>query len=249
MAWAGPFADVQVASTASPTSIAFTGFGGTIPIGALLFVIACGNAATFQASSVADNSTQAGTANSYVERGFPNASALESEVYTTEVTRSILATDTITMTLSVTGTRVHGRAFYFTGMLTGGAAGNAHTTANGATVSPITCGATGALTDNGELGVMMSFWKGGAVLSGVSQSTSGYTLATPATGSGGTTSRVECNFSYSTTVPNTGTTAAHAFTSISSGCATLYAFRPAAAAAAAARPRQNVVTPMRRAGA
>lgn len=97
----------QYSSAASATTYLMQSPTSTIPVGSLVVgVIACNNN-TLAASSLADNSTQAGAANSYVI-GTPQGSGVGLSLcvwYCLKTTRAILVTDTITFTQGTAATR------------------------------------------------------------------------------------------------------------------------------------------------
>lgn len=218
----------------------------TIPIGALIVLLQCSNAAAV-VSTVADNSTQAGAANTYdTTLGTVSGTTLKGGVIVCVATRSILTTDVITITYVGTASRRSGRLITFTGQASGTptAIEDVASATNSVTASPITMGPTGALAGTGELVLGCSFWKGGGVLSGMADSTSGYTASPCAVGSGGTVTSVESNFSYKTTGGTGAETDSHTFTTFTSGCGIIVAFKPPAVAVTA----RSLISVVRRVG-
>lgn len=98
----------QYSSAASSTAYAIASPSSTIPVGSFIFGVLVANVASETISSITDNSTQAGAANTY---GFNNGLAASGTTLTMipfwclKTTRAILATDTINPAIGVAATR------------------------------------------------------------------------------------------------------------------------------------------------
>jgi hypothetical protein len=221
MPWVGPIESVEFAEPSVSAATFTFSPAGVIPVGTLIVVGFAQNTATTTLSG-ADNSTQPGAANVYSLVSAQNTTLLTGGARRCEVTRPILPTDVITITTNLVATRRHGRLLTFTG---GGSAGFDQVVDETVdTSSPIDIGPTGTLKSDGELVLGWSFWTGGAVLSGVADVTSGYTLVA-GNGSGGITTRVETNVSYKTTATTAAETDSHSFTSITRALGCIEAFQ------------------------
>lgn len=185
----------QFGSNASAATITFTGFGATIPVGSLLVFDWDENVASLTVTSVADNSAQAGVANAYSINTPLSGTTLSFGTVYCWVTRSILATDTITITLSAAGTRRGGTLRCWT-LANGVPVLDRVASVTADTTSPVTLASTGTLNASDELAVAMRGWLGGAVASGYAHTTpAGFTNATSGL-SAGTSTRVEANMSF-----------------------------------------------------
>lgn len=223
MTWVGPIESKEFNSAVAAATYTWTTFGANIPIGTLILI---GWACEFSTtpSTCADNSAQAGTANSYTIRSSVTATGLKGGTIWCVTTRQIQTTDTITLTLvSSSPTRRSGRLLTFTGQ--GINPFDVAVVATAVTVSPLVIGPSAALAGTDELSVGFGFWKGGAVLSGVADATTGYTLVA-SSGSGGTTPRVETNISYKKTAGTAAETDTQSYTSITSAVGELLTFQP-----------------------
>lgn len=211
MAFTSLRASAEYESTASGATLTFSP-SSDIEVGDTIVIGWCVNIINASLVTCADNSSQAGTANDYVNRPELTGTAFTSgTVYINKVTRKILTTDVITVTTDVSSTRTGGQMMAFV-------AGNANPRfesrvfASSDASSPVGQTATGALYSAASLVVDFNFWKGGAVASGIAVTTPTGSTACPGGGalSGGVTTRVECNANY--VLDTTGTTGATTFT-------------------------------------
>lgn len=217
---------------AGTASLAVTTLGATLPVGTLVVL---GTAGVSGVSGVADNSTQAGTANSYTVRTtITQGAGGNITVAWCILTRSLLTTDTITITFSFTSSRCAARFSAWSGVDPSPLDANANA---GVTASPLSVGPTGTLAGTGELAICHVGWLSTAVASGVVD-TAGFTLAS--TSSGGATSRVEAIEAHNLGVGTAAQTDAMTFTSITSAAGEILTFK-ALAAAATARSESVVV--------
>jgi hypothetical protein len=182
VAWSNPVESVEFASATTAATFTFSPLG-TIPIGSFLFMFCAANAATTFLSA-ADNSTQAGAANTYVNATLASGSTnIGVPVYCLSVTRSILATDVITVTFNATASRRDGRLH--TWVPPGGAVSlDVQSGAANVAASPLVFASTGAIAEAGSLAVACMAYKSGSV-SGFSVP-AGYTASGSFAGSGGT---------------------------------------------------------------
>lgn len=214
------------AGATSASTLTFTSFGSTIPAGTLLTLGWGCTTASRTVSSCSDNSSQSGSANVYVFPLAPIAGAtLSGGPIWCYTTRALLTGDTITITLNGTATQRSGLLMTFSG-----ASANTQldqwAIQNTRTSSPITMGATPAMMESAELAVGISCWKGGNVANGFSATSTGYTGVTGARA--GTTTSVQTDGSYNTSVGTAATTSVHTFTSMTAGCGIIMTFRPTA---------------------
>lgn len=205
-------------SASSISAITFTGVA--VSAGDTLVIGWCANVASLTAS-IADNSTQTGAANQYVLRTpLPGTTFTAQTIYCLKLTRAILTTDTITITL--TGgpvTRSAARGYVFTA-----ANGNAQlenrSSVGNAAVSPVAAPvmSTSQWVTN-EMCVAWGFWKGGAVASGFANASANMTGAATvgSISSGGTTTRVEAALAYTVGLGTTAWTPSYTYTSITMG--------------------------------
>lgn len=215
MAWVGPIQNVAFSSTTAAATLTFSPTA-TMAVGTLVVIGWNVNANQPNATSCADNSTQAGTANTWTLLGGVGGANLGGSSVYCRLTRSILSTNVITVTLPIaTGNRRSGRMLSFTGVVAAGSALEQGLNVNPQTTSPITLGPTSLVgpISAGGLVLAFSYWRGGAVASGFSNSTGGYT-AVATTSSGGTTSRHEVNAAYKSPTTTAAETDVHAFTSV-----------------------------------
>lgn len=216
------------------TAVSFTGFASTIQIGDLIVIGVGVNGTAATIASVADNSSQAGTANSYTVRTTLTANNLTGVNIWTIATRSILTTDTISVTLGATSNRRSGLFMRFSGAV---ATSPLDVTAKvqSVTNTPITMGPTAALAGSGELAVGMSFTRILVPAPTFSDSTSGYNAVTFAT-SGGTVETLNTGGSYKLSAGTAAETDAHTWVGLDAqggegGAGELLTFIPAASAA------------------
>lgn len=204
----------QTSSTSFPHTV-----GLAVPAGTLLIVGVTNNGGgTF---TIADNSAQAGTANSYTVRTAVVQGTARVQVAYCYLTRALLSTTTITITLSASR---FAAAFYcFSGA---DPTPLDQSATKGVTTSPLSVGPTGVLAASTELAINMVGWFGGATTSGASGTTAGYTLGTPLN-SGGVTSRVELVTAYKIGAGTAAETSAMTFTSITSAAGNLLTFKAA----------------------
>jgi len=199
--WGTPVESVEFGASVGATTFTFSP-AATIPVGSFIYLgVAANVAATF--TSCADNSTQAGTANSYTAGTLGSGSTLIAlPVYCLATTRAILSTDVITVTIGSSGSRRNGRMLTWTPP---GATPTVDVTVGAAavTTSPLTFASSGTLTGTSELAIALGGYKSSAA-SGFADPTSGFTAVVPATGSGGTVTFIESDVSYN---PNAGTAA------------------------------------------
>lgn len=219
---AAPTESLEFSSAASATTLTFTGFGADIPAGTFIAIGHASNVAGLTATCT-DNSLQVGTANVYVSRTPRAGTTLTGGIIWTYTTRKILTTDTITVTLSAAATRRDGRLVTF--VVGGIPALDGVANQDNRVASPITMGPTATLIASNELALGFSFWKGGAVTSGVADATGGYTLIVAA-GSGGAATRVETNLAYKSPVGTAAETDTHTFTTFTAGCGEILTFTP-----------------------
>lgn len=200
MAWGTP---VETREFDSSTTLATYTWSpvSTIPIGSFLFGLCAANVAA-TISTVADNSTQAGAANTYViaTQG-SGTTTVCNPFYCLATTRAILSTDVITATLGATASRRAGQVWTFvppgqTPVL------DVQAGAAAVSASPLVFGSTGALAEAGELALACMAYKSGGA-SGFSVP-SGYASAGTYNGSGGTVTIVEADIVYKA---NAGTAA------------------------------------------
>lgn len=201
------------------TTLAVTGFGSTLPVGTLI-VLGVTNNAGAGVTTCVDNSTQAGTANSYTIRTRVASGSSTMQVVWCVLTRSLLSTDSITVTMGSASRRAM-RVMAFSGAA---ATSPIDKTASASTVaSPLTVGPTAVLAQTGELAVCMRGWVGGAVASGFADS-SGFTALS--TSSGGVTPRVEAVEAYKLGVGTAAVTDSMTFTSMTGVSGELLTFKP-----------------------
>jgi hypothetical protein len=162
-------------------------------------------------NSVADNSVQSGTANAWSLVSGIGATNLTLGSSTCWLTRSILSSNTITVTLPSSASRRNLRLVTFRGFVVSPGFNTTDLSTTTVTTSPVllTPGVAG-VGNIGNLVVGASGWLGGAVASGVANSNADWTLITAA-GSGGTTTRVEVNVAWGQGI---GAVTNHSFTSI-----------------------------------
>ena len=170
----------QYSSAASATTYLMQSPTSTIPAGSTIMgVVACNNN-TLTTPSVADNSTQAGAANSYtVETPQGSGVALSLCVfYCLKTTRAILVTDTITFTQGVAATRRAGTFNAWTPSNSNPTIDALVGTANSGmvTASPVST-TVPANSDPASLAVEFAAWTNGAVTGA-----SGYSHTAPASG-------------------------------------------------------------------
>lgn len=194
-----------------------------IPIGSLIVIGWCCATASRTGTATDTGSDGATNVYTYFEAG---AGATLSGGFLWSYTTSdlILANfDTITLSLSSSTTDVSVNMLVFSGA-------SAQTqldtffAVNTKTTSPITMGASPAITESGSLAVAFTGWKGGNVANGFSATSSGYTGVTGLRG--GTTTSVQCDSSYNPSVGTAATTSVHTFTSMTAGFGMLLVFRP-----------------------
>lgn len=170
-----------------------------IEVGDTIVIGWCGNVASMVTSSVADNSSQPGTANSYVIRADRGATTFTSGTsYINKATRKVLTTDVVTVTFTGgPATRVTGQLAAFVST-NGNPRFELMVGITNDTTSPVAQGASGTLYDPDSLLVDFNFWKGGAVASGIAVTVPAGTTAIPGGGalSGGVTTNVETNGRY-----------------------------------------------------
>lgn len=232
-------------SNATLATLTFSPVGGTLPAGSLVVLGWCANVAALTVSTCADNSTQAGAANVWDISRTPEAGAtLTGGIITCYTTRDILSTDVITVTLSATASRRAGSLQAWTPSNANPVLDKTGNVSN-AVASPVTCSATGALSQTDDMAVQLDFWKGGAVGSGWAHSSpSGFTSGTAGL-SGGTVTRVETSIAWRDNLGSNATfSAASTYTSITAGASEVLTFTdqplpPAAFAPIAAQDRMT----------
>lgn len=231
MAFVGPIQDRQFNSVVSGTTYTFSP-SATIAVGSLIALYIISNTAQVF-STCADNSTQAGTANSYTAEAAITGTGIKGQLIWCVATRSILSTDTITVTILGAATIRTGRMVTFTGVAT--TSPRDSLVQNSFAASPVSL-TTAALASAGELCLLFTGWNNTAAgLSGVANSGAGFTLGAAATGTGGTTPE-EVNYSSDLSVGTAAATDAHTFTSWNNMVGTIVTFLPLAAPAAFAPP-------------
>jgi hypothetical protein len=195
VAFASKRADALFGTTVSAATYTFSP-SVDIEVGDLIVLSWNANAASQVVSSVADNSTQAGSANSYTVNPTRSGSALSAgTIYCRKATRKILTTDVITITIGAAQSLRSGCMAAFV-------PANAETElaiVQGVTAditSPVTYAATGTLPDANCLLVQCSAWRGGAVDGGYGHNPSGWATANAGGFSGGGTSRHESHIAY-----------------------------------------------------
>lgn len=206
-------------SAVSISTITFTGLN--VPVGSLVVFGWCANVASLTCT-VSDDSTSPGPANKYVLRPvLPGTTFTAQTIICFKVTREIQTGDTITVAL--TGgpvTRSVGTGSYWTPSNNNAQLENRSSVSND-TTSPVAAPVmiTTQWVSN-ELGILMGYWKGGAVGSGSTNSSAnmpGSALHT-AFSSGGTTTRVEARLADSVTMTTTAWTPSMSYTSITVAC-------------------------------
>ena len=226
MGWVGPIIAQGQGDTAGLPTIAMTGFGSTIPAGSLIVISECQNIAS-AACTAADNSTQAGAANSYTSRTAVNGTTHHGRHLWCVTTRDILSTDTITLSQGTGfGTRTSIMLTTWIVPLSSSPI-DASATMAGTGTSPCAMGPTGALLDATELTLASHWWKGGAVASGVADATTGYTLIAPVS-SGGVTTREEACVSWKIPSGTAAESDTKTFTSITNAVGEMLTFRTTA---------------------
>ncbi len=213
------------ASTTSNTTVTAS-FTSNVAAGSLIVLGWSANTTSLTAT-VADNSSQSGSANVYTATPVRVTSTMNGGGAYCKVTRPILSSDVITVTLSASATR-KGLTSQVWNMTNGNPVLN--TTAalvDSDTSSPVgASSSTGTLADAHSMCVKLSYWIGGAVGAGWAHSTpaSGWTSATGGI-SGGTTTRVECNIAFVDDVgATTSFTASDTYTSITGGALQVLTF-------------------------
>lgn len=215
------------ASAVSAATYTFTGFSSDIQVGEFL-AIGMGAFTTLKTVSTAsDNSTQAGTANTYTVRATISGSVAQQAISLCLVTRKILTTDTITITISGASASRSGLLLRFTGVASTSVDQGA--SAVSIATSPITLGPTAALSGAGELAVGFSTYKGSSTTPTFSDSTSGYN-AVQGVNSGAASNMIETCAGYNLSVGAAATTDAHTWvTGIGQLNGEILTFTPAAA--------------------
>lgn len=210
---------------ASATSTTIIPGGSGWAVGTLVTIGLATNGGGGPITSISDNSTQAGAANSYTLRSvILQAGNQTIQVAWCILTRSLLATDTVTVNFA-TATRWAIREATFSGVQ---AISPIDQSVSGSGVgSPLNSGSTAALGFSGELAISYCGWTGGAVASGVAD-TSGYTMASSS--SSGVTARVESIQSHKFNANTAGESDNHTFTSITRAGIDLMTFIPIQAA-------------------
>lgn len=194
MTFAAATPAAQFGSNASAATVTLSP-SATILAGTLFAVNWVANVASLTVSSVADNSSQSGRANSY-SIGTPRSGTTLSHgtVYCL-ASRNILATDVITITLSAVATR-RGATLRDWTLANGMPVLDKSVGVTADTSSPVTLPTSGTLAAADELAIAMRGWLGGAVASGYAHTTpAGFTNATSGL-SAGVTTRVEANMSF-----------------------------------------------------
>ena len=212
-----------------------------IEVGDLIILHWDANAASKTVVSIADDSVQAGAANSYTVRATRSATAHSAgTAYCLKTTRKIVVNDEIVVTIDAAHTRRAGcMAAFVPG--NGNAALGVTNGVTGDTSSPVTYGATGTLSDAHSLLAQCGGWRGGAVDAGYGHNPSGWATVTPGK-SGGTSARAESHIAYILDSGTNGTiTCEDTYTSITNAHGEVLEFTDIAVAAA--RPR--IVIPRR----
>lgn len=241
MAWAGPVENEEFASPSGSGSSYTFSPNSTIPVGTLMILGWTGNVNSATAATCADNSAQPNSANSYTALATQTTTgpSLAGGLLWCVTTRAILATDVITITVP-SATRRHARMVTFTGQA---ASPLDFSLDQGPDiVSPFDIGPSGTLAETSELVVACAFvanTAGNAL--GASDSTSGYTLLTPA-GSGGTGTVTWTVMSYKTTAGTSAETDSQAYTSFNKAVGQMIAFKLAPPSAA---QRSRIIPPRR----
>lgn len=235
----------QWGSSVTGSTITFTGVD--YPALTLLVFGWCANVASLTATC-SDNSTQSGSANTYTLGSLMNGTTFTSQAIYCFLTREILSTDTITITLSTTASRTAATGCSFTCDSNNPIFDNATSVRVGASTSPVTTSSSGTLHQASELGVAFSGWKGGAVASGSFFGAS--QLSSPSThsesSSGGTVSRVAHRITVGATTANTSGTTSWTYTSLSQvNLRTLFFYEGPVISGAAPATAQSSPRPLR----
>lgn len=205
MAWTGPIESKEFSSpTGSGTTYTFSPTS-TIPVGTLIIIGWSGSVNSVVDATCSDNSTQAGTANSYTILGVQTTtgpSIAGSLIYCDPTTRSILSTDVITVTTAAS-TRRNAKLLTFTGQ---DPAGSFDVSADEAasSTSPYAIGPTAALSSTNELVVGFASIQTTSAPT-ITDGTTGYTVVA-GSGSGGTAIQQYAVLSYKTTAGTTAET-------------------------------------------
>lgn len=208
--------------TSQTSTTTYTHVAGAMPVGTLV-IIGATNSGGAAFSTVTDNSTQTGAANSYTKLASVTSGTARVQVAYCYLTRALLSTDTITIVMSGSSPRAAIAFYSFSGA---NATPLDQSATKGVSTSPISVGPTGALSNTNELAINMVGWFGGAVTSGAASTTAGYTLGTPGN-SGGVTNRVEIVPVYKIGVGTAAETSVVSFTSITSAAGNLLTFKAA----------------------
>lgn len=210
MAWSNPIQDVQFHATTSGTTLTFVP-SAPIEVGTLLVLHMTTNTA-FTVSSTADNATGVGVANNYIPLATNTAPAIPNgkTIYCL-VTRRILTTHTVTITIGAAATVRTGRMITVTGAGPPSVLDPLSPTQAASGASPMSVGPTAAPKQSGEFAVLFTVWNNTALgLSGVANSGAGWTLGATDTGNG-TATPYEVNYSYRKDA-SAALTDAHTFT-------------------------------------
>ena len=220
--WSGPFENVENSHGGTGGTTLTISPVNTIPVGTLAVIV---GAITSQlTTSAADNSTQPGGANAWINPYGTSGAAgtgIACRLLFCLVTRPILSTDVITMTLNSTSTKRDIRLITFQGcdpvVNSRLFPGNLNS-ANSLTASPCQLN-NNQVTRTRCLSIGISGWTGGAVPSGFTDTTGlGFQALAAAAGSGGGSPQVEVNVTYHLDCPTGAFNFTHNFTTITAGC-------------------------------
>jgi hypothetical protein len=239
VAWTGPIENEEFANPSGAGTTYTFSPNATIPVGTLIVLGWMGSVTDATLATCADNSSQAGSANTYTALATQSTSGPSDQggLIWCVTTRSILATDVVTIT-AASSSRRNGRMVTFTGQ----AASPFDTSANQAAVTsqPYAIGPTATLAETNELVIGASFVASAAPPVGFSDSTTGYTAIVGA-GSGGTGTPVVVCMSYKTTAGTAAETDTHAYSGTwSKAMGQIMAFKQAAASTATSKPPTRV---------
>jgi len=204
MAFTSRRAQAQFGSNVSAATVTFSP-DADIEVGDLICLAWAINVNNVTVSTLADNSTQSGSANTYTNNTARATTAHSGGTAYCVATRKILTTDVVTVTLSAAGTRRSGNLGAFV-PANGNPALDIVAGVTADTSSPVGY-STGTLSKAASLIVPFGQWRGGGQLSGWSGfGAGGWANLTSAT-SGGTTARNEVNSRYNLNIGSTSSVA------------------------------------------
>lgn len=215
--------DVDFASAAG-TTFTLSPVGADAEVNDLICIGWCANAASVTVSSLNDNSSQPGAANTYTNNTPRSTTACSGGTAYCKVTRRILTTDTITLTLNTSCTRRASNMGIFV-PANGNPVLDQLVGVTADTSSPVQYATSGTLAAAASLIVPFGQWRGGAVGSGwVGFGGAGY-ADLDASSSGGSTSRHEARCRYNLNVGSTSAiTISETYTSITTAHGELMTF-------------------------